>query len=189
MAYSRTTMLAENLLLLALTAAPPDVLVELQVTEKLRLVRDRDYDEPTDVLRGSLRVTLRNRTDTPITLWHPGPHGLLFADAKGKSHLIIHPCQCVKEQRHPEQLHLGPGDQTTFTLEEWGCDGAWSAPPLGSHQVSYRILPAHAFRPAPAANTGELIERCRKAPYEHADFWKSGWSSKPITIVLKRKKR
>jgi len=169
--------------------ADPDadpVQVELEVEKKLK--------RTPRGLRGSVRMTFRNRGDQSVELVYPEIHGLVFRDStSGELHVLVHPCQCVRDVRHPERaerITLEPGSEVERTLDEFGCSGsAWHPPPRGSYELTYRI---HA-----AAETGtgtgsdgagaspqDLTRDCRTR-YADETYWEGAHRSAPVAVRLR----
>jgi hypothetical protein len=163
------------------------VTVELKVVKRLR--------RTPRGLKGQLRIRLTNGGTVPVELIDPEVHGLVFAgEDGGELAVVLHPCQCVRDARHPDQarrIALAPGEFHEGTLEEFGCSGsAWKAPPPGRYSLTYRIhdeasaLAATARDDDEDATIKEALDRC-KARLESPDFWLSAYTSDAVPVRLR----
>ncbi len=165
--------------------AVAEVGVQLR-TQKLRLARGG--------LRGTVWVTLTNAGEVAVVLEDPEVHGLVFEHVEtGALHVLVHPCQCVRDVRSPEgirTIELEPGGSHEIVLEEFGCAGSmWAPPPRGTYRVTYRLHRADGERAfgnlgAPEGSPPEQSDWCRTMLQDPAR-WEGAWSSDPVEIRLK----
>lgn len=161
------------------------VQIEIQVTRKLRLT-------PRG-LRGAVKVTFRNAGESAVEMLDPEVHGLVFREAEsGDLFVLVHPCQCVRDSRHPEaasRIALEPGQDAERDIEEFGCGGSsWRPPPRGTYDLTYRIHRASGTPPGtPEVGEGspqDLTEECRQRFSDEA-YWADAFRSAPLSIRLR----
>ena len=161
--------------------------VELEVVKRLR--------RTPRGLRGQLRIRLTNAGTVDMELIDPEVHGLIFADEEdGQLAVVIHPCQCVRDTREPEQakrIALAPGASHESTLEDFGCGGSWwRAPPPGRYSLTYRIFDsASALADVPGggeedAPIRDTLDQCR-ARLESPEYWAAAYTSNAVAVRLR----
>jgi hypothetical protein len=155
--------------------------------EQLRRLRLITVPVAGVALAGSVRITIHYHTRDSLALWKAGPHGLIFTEeGTGRVHVVLHDCQCVKEQAEPDVLRVAPGGTARETLAEWSCDSPWPPPPPGTYLVTYRVLPLRLFSERSAkGELTELLRHCRSLPYGSAALWEGGWASPPVRVTLR----
>lgn len=171
----------------------PAVEVELKVDKRLRLVSWRPDKSlpPEAIMKGAVEVRVKNVGATPLKLQRLEVHGLIFeAVESGALHVIVHPCQCVRDASSdaPPALSLEPGQVDTQRFEDWGCSGMWDPPPPGRYRLSYRVLEAPREPPERAepekVHIKEALEACR-VRFTTPDTWRQAATSTPIELTLK----
>jgi hypothetical protein len=188
------------LILTLLAQAVPaagQVTVRLEIPGKLKLVDYSRLMEDPDAgnavgLTGKLKVTVENKSSKDLLLWQPGPHGLVFESLSDKkNHVVIHPCQCLRDTRRPDSLAVPAGSTKSFDHEEWECDSIWTAPPPGKYRLRYKLLPLQNIRERYRKMDRPKHSRvpdCGKA-FESSEFWQGALVSEAIEITLKKPKR
>jgi hypothetical protein len=143
---------------------------------------------------GKAAVLIHNGTEQPVALEDPEVHGLVFENIEtGELHVLLHPCQCVRDVRNPEEvarIGLEPGQRHEIVLEEFGCAGSmWKAPPRGRYWVTYRLHTAdaaHSFAQlqAPDGSPNEQSDWCRMV-LQDPMHWEGALISDPVEIRLR----
>ncbi len=175
---------------------PPPVTVQLEVTQPLSLVEWVAPGQKTGSvsLDGEVRVRIANPGTTPVPIQWLEVHGLVFVDAaSGREHVVVHPCQCVKDATGPLEATrvVPPGGEQVLTLDEWGCSSAWTPPPPGRYAVRYRVSSPQgaARRPEDRSRPpNELVQACR-ARLAAPETWAAAAISAPVEVTLRKPKR
>ena len=171
--------------------------VRLEISTKLQLVDySRLMDDPgagnAVGLTGKLKITIENKSQKDLRLWQPGPHGLVFESLSDKKkHVVVHPCQCLRDVRRPDSLAVPAGKTKSFDHQEWECDSIWTAPPPGKYRLRYKLLPLEVMRERYSKMDQPKQSRvpdCAQA-FEGSDFWQGALVSEAIQITLKKPRR